>query len=313
MSTSPGRPCHNRTGSLPPGSRHRYYSAIMNSIPTDEELWRAIDEALADYPLLRKELPEDFPRAPKWEICSSKMDEYDQKRLKVVDAKFSQLINFPLSLWVSQRSEKEGARRFSKQALATFEKFLAKFSMLPGARSVLEPLWTDRWDLGDPKFWSIIAHCELALMRDASGARILGFGQQGARIGGGSRDADILYELNNEQFYFEIEMWHRAEIPSDALNPRSIIYHRAKEKVSKKFRDLPKGSKAILAIVCMSQPDEFEDFEGVRQTLGPFFLDDPPHCSVEVFWLVSTSNIDQIYGFKLVDSKAPALNLHPYR
>ena len=215
---------------------------------TDEEVFQDIEAALADFPRLKALLPVAFPRALRFKISRDAMESYAAARGK----RFWHNLNLPLLLHNYRNNPDARARHFFGSLLRTLADFAERLGNLPGARSLLSPLWEDPWN-DVPQFWSIAGCAYAALCYQRDGIEIVGFESS---ISGTLKD-DITVRLAGRITHVEVEAHHLADF-GDQTDEQVMaeLERRADPKAGKKFADMPKDHVGVVAEVCvLTGPD----------------------------------------------------------
>jgi hypothetical protein len=210
---------------------------------TDEDLLQQLERALLNFPRLKDVLPENFPRARRFDITLAGMRKYGE-HLKDT---FWHHLNLPLALHTYDGNPDENPRQLMASLLKTLGDFWDTFRDVPGARGLLAPLWEDLWG-STPQIWSVAACAYLALCYRNFGIEVLGFEQQ---IGHGKKDADLKVRIAGVVTHVEVEAFHRAEFASISdAELLAELEHRADAKAAK-FVDLPLDETGVVGITCV--------------------------------------------------------------
>lgn len=241
----------------------------------DEKLQAELGAVLARFPSLRDVVPRGFPRNARFEITVEKMQAYSDDRTKTYWHK----INLPLALHAYSSSPEPFVRELLGSLLRALDEFCARFHQLPGARSLLAPLWKNAWQ-DTPEVWSIASCVYCALCYDAAGIAVLGFER---KLGAGARDADITVRLKNGRTaHVDVEAVHKPEIGGKTDDEiRATLEARAQEKADAKFGHLPPGEAGIVAqVAVVSDSDVDRRFER-----APVRAPRPLPGRVDQFWM----------------------------
>lgn len=211
----------------------------------DKKLQADLGAVLSRFPSLREVVPRGFPGDARFEISVEKMQEYSDDRTKTYWHK----VNLPLALHAYGTSPEPFVRELLGSLLRALDEFCARFRHLPGARSLLTPLWKNAWQ-DTPEVWSIASCAYCALCFDAAGITLVGFER---RVGGGPRDADITAKLNNGlTAHVDVEAVHKPEFGAKTeAEIRALLEARAQAKAASKFGHLPSGEAGIVAEVAV--------------------------------------------------------------
>ena len=213
--------------------------------PGDVTLQAGLASVLARFPALRAIVPANFPTDSRYDVTVHKMQEYSDDRTKTYWHK----INLPLALHAYGYSPEPFLHELLGSMLNALDDFCARLGHLPGARSLLAPLWNNAWQ-DTPEAWSIASCVYMALCYEAAGFAMTGFERC---IGAGPRDADITVELKSGiTTHVDVEAFHKPEFGSKTDEEiRDALEVRAHHKASAKFRDLPPGEVGIVAEVAI--------------------------------------------------------------
>lgn len=213
---------------------------------TDQDLQADIEDALADFPNLKSVLPPGLLLGARFGLTVARMQAYLEER----GQRFWHQLNLPLAVH-AYRHNAPKVRSLMRSLLQTLQDFVSRLGQLPGARSLLLPLWENPWN-EHPELWSIASCVYVALCYQANGIEVLGFE---TKIGTSERDADITVRLGSTVTHVEVEAVHRAELgPKTDEEVRSELERRANDKAGKKFRALPPDEAGVVAEVCWSYP-----------------------------------------------------------
>lgn len=218
----------------------------------DENLQHNVGVVLSRFPSLRAIVPDRFPTDARFEITVEKMAAYSEDRAK----SYWHKINLPLALYAHGNFPDPLVRELLGSLLRALNDFCDKFSDLPGARSLLAPLWQNAWQ-DTPEVWSIASCVYCALCFDATGIEVLGFER---RVGTGSRDADITVKLRNGiTAHVDVETFHKPEFGDRTdTEVRALFEARALAKADAKFGHLPPGEAGIVAEVAVVSTNDVD-------------------------------------------------------
>lgn len=223
---------------------------MNNAAVTDLDLQADTEVAIADFPNLKSFLPAGLVGRPRFGLTVDRIREYSEDRALT----FWHQLNLPLALHAYRHNPPE-VRSLMRSLLKALDDFVSRFGRLPGARSLLSPLWEDPWN-AHPELWSIAACVYLALSYQNAGIQVVGFE---TKIGSSERDADVTVRLNGRVTHVEVEAVHRAVLggKTDA-EVRSELEWRANEKAAKKFGALPNNEAGVVAEVCVIRGEDIE-------------------------------------------------------
>lgn len=193
----PNLPCPCGTGV----SVGRCHPALTRA-PEPDEFYSSISDGLAAYPALSSLLPEGYPAKGRYRVLYERALSFEWERT----ARYPHHVNLPLMLSIAGNLQSvDHLRRYAKQTLAVFEQFACEFGRLVGVSGVLSPLWQGAWDK-EPVFWSVLAHCHIAIATGLSGCVMVRFE---APIGNGHKTADIHFRTPRGLDVFQdIEIWN---------------------------------------------------------------------------------------------------------
>jgi hypothetical protein len=200
---------------------------------------------LARFRDLRAMVPASFPMDPRHEVTCARMQAYSDVRT----SRFFHLLNLPFALYGHGYAPVDDARDLLGSLLSVFDQFCARFARLPGAQSLLSPLWKNLWT-DTPEIWSVASCAYLALNYDDAlpPVPVLGFERP---IGSGPRDADITLKLAGIT-HFDVEAFHLPTFDGKSDEDiRAALADRAERKAETKFRDLPTGENGVIAVVAV--------------------------------------------------------------
>lgn len=211
---------------------------------TDDDVQRDIAEGLLEFPALRAVLPERFPADKSYEITLARMREYSATR----GDKFWHQLNLPLVVNAYRGSADAKVRSLMLSVLRALDQFLGKFGTMPGARSLVSPVWRDLWT-ETPQLWSVLSCVYMAQRFVSHRIELLGFEQP---IGRGGKDADITVRLGGVTTHVEVEAFHRADF-SGATDEEliAVLERRADMKAGLKFVELPTDEQGVVSIVAV--------------------------------------------------------------
>jgi len=211
----------------------------------DEELQAELGAVLARFPSLRAVVPRGFPADARFEITVEKMQDYSDDRTETYWHK----VNLPLALHAYGSSSEPSVRELIGSLLRALDEFCARFRLLPGARSLLAPLWQNAWQV-TPEVWSIASCVYCALCYDSAGIEVLGFER---KVRAGARDADITVRLKNGRTaHVDVEAVHKPTFAGKTdAEIHALLEARAQAKADAKFGHLPPGEAGIVAEVAV--------------------------------------------------------------
>ncbi|WP_374028987.1 hypothetical protein [Bdellovibrio bacteriovorus] len=186
--------------------------------------------------------PENWPRNKKYKISHKKSKTFFQTRFK----ESLEGMNIILILHNSNQDvTANGTVALFKSILKELDNFAADMLHLPGAKSILEPLWNDGWN--PLRFWGVVSEVYYARHLKNLGFKIDGFDR---RITQSSKTADILTTTpDQKKLWIDIEALSCTKKPSNAQDFRRLIEYRAKKKMQTKFSTLPKNEIGVVACV----------------------------------------------------------------
>ncbi len=216
---------------------------------TDADVQDDVGAALEEFVALRSILPPGFPHHARFGITRERMQAYSDDRQQ----RFWHLLNIPLALHAYRNSENEKVRKLMGSLLRTLNDFVVRLGSLPGARSLLAPLWEDAWT-ATPQLWSIASCAYVALCYHNSAIEVVGFEH---KIGNSTRDADITVRLGGRITHVEVEAHHRADF-GDKTDREVMeeLERRADVKAGAKFGALPSDEVGVIAVVCVVQHED---------------------------------------------------------
>jgi hypothetical protein len=210
---------------------------------SDEEVFQDLEAALADFPRLKAMLPPTYPRAKRFKISRDAMESYAATRGK----RFWHNLNLPLLLHNYRNNPDGRARSFFQSLLKTLDDFADGLGNLPGARSLMSPLWDDPWN-PMPQFWSIVGCAYVALCYQRDGIDLVGFESQ---ISGTLKD-DITVRIKGKITHVEVEAHHLADFDGQTDDQVLVtLESRAEVKAGKKFAEMPEDRVGLVAVVCV--------------------------------------------------------------
>jgi hypothetical protein len=265
---------------------------------TDQEaLFQIIENQLVNYKNFQMLLPKDYPRNKKYKITNAKMTWYNDNRNKEHWSHF----NLPFILVNNERSTDIKVNGLTKSILEKFDEFARRFSNLPGVNNTLKPLWKSAWDLADPKMWSVLSECALAVHYNDKGLMIHGFGQ---KIGAGLKNSDIRLEFQGKITHVDVEMQNIKDlIRGSRFSFRKLVVHRGRKKLEGKFQNLPENELGVAAIIFSVSGENFLRLQKqklwvTRPVYLSFFIRNP---FAQIYWLVG-GNINKTFGFHIIDN-----------
>ncbi len=214
--------------------------------PGREEFYDTIETGIAMCTLLPSHLPRGYPRGGRFAVGYERALSFEWERTK----EYRHSINLPLLLSVLGNPRAlDNVRQYAAGTLEVIERFILEFPELPVA-TVLKPLWQEVFDT-QPRFWSVLAHCHIAIFIKRVGHSVVGFE---VPTGHGQSRADIHYRTaEGMDILLDLEMWN-APRGTTAESIRCRLRSRAIDKAARKFGALPPGTSAVVTQVAM--PDD---------------------------------------------------------
>jgi hypothetical protein len=216
----------------------------LSVAPDRNEFYATIERGLSACHLLPTVLPKGYPARGKAAIPYEKALLFEWERNK----RYAHSINLPLLLhMVGNPQSLDNVKRYAAQTLNVFERFIFEFPKTDRMKTVLRPLWQQPWD-AEPVFWSVLAHCHMAVGLKLGGNTILSFE---APTGKGNKTADIHFRsADGLSVLQDIEIWNAPE-GATVESLRERLCARATAKAADKFGAQAPGTIFLVSQVAM--------------------------------------------------------------
>ena len=220
----------------------------LTRAPSEEEFYDAIMKGVGACEHLRRVLPTGYPRSGKSAVEYERAMDFEWDRT----LRYPHSVNLPLLLFLlGNDAALESVRQYAASALSVIERFVLEFGSTCRMKTVVKPLWQQPWDR-EPVFWSVLAHCHMALALRGGGQDVRSFEEA---TGSGGKTADIHFRTSDgASVLLDIEVWNAPDdVTLEGLQAR--LSTRARLKAKDKFDRLPPNGLAVVSqVVVASEP-----------------------------------------------------------
>jgi hypothetical protein len=253
-----------------------FYTKLIPEFYHDRKLLNQLDRCLKSYPNLRRAVPQNWPRHPRYDITNKRMHRFQRERKR----KAYEGMNLPLFLHFSEFDLDKNMRELFQSILMALDWFSAEMIDTPGAKSVLEPLWSSSWDL--LRIWSVVSEIFfIRHLKQNTSFDILGFDRQ---IPGSKKTADIHVVHLGKDIWIDIEALALRPFKGTHDQFRRLLVSRAKKKMKSKFSDLPSDNTGMIASVYrITSPENQYLFQSDSLLTKP--IEEKNICA-SIFWLI---------------------------
>lgn len=271
------------------------HSALL-APPTQEQFFVQVEQGLDLAPHLKRVMPKGFPRRGRAKLDYAKTMLFEEERT----SRHSHNLNLPLVLHLAANPDSiPGVKAMARMLLGLLDAFVERFDGTPGFQGVLNPLWTQALDCNDPCFWSVSAHCYLALRY---GEKVTAFERPTGHEG---KKADLLLATKHGQMFVEVECWH-APGGRTAEELAAEFRRRVEAKASSKFLDLELGTIGVIVQFAFFGPTQLQVLREHRELLEPIEITRPRRCIGQLLAALHTADErGRITGLDIIDFNTP--------
>lgn len=209
---------------------------------TDADLWVLLNTSLSKYPNLHSLMPVGWPSNPTYNISLQRLSEYMENR------EGEYVINLPLILFNLEVNPHKPFTDLFSSIMNKFESFCVDFiaSGVPNADKIIDPIWTDNWNLHDSRFFAVVAEIYFSYFLKQKGHQIKEFEKPYNPLMG-SKNADILFAHQGRDVYLDIKspksldrIWFNKQL-------RTRIEKTALNNMNKEFQHLDPKNFGVIA------------------------------------------------------------------
>ncbi|HEX7673762.1 MAG TPA: hypothetical protein VF412_06300 [Bdellovibrio sp.] len=253
--------------------------------------------SLKKYPELRAQIPAAWPAHTKYDITDKRMKAFQQDRLnKNLEGMNMVLMLHNLESFSTNRKSKE----VFSSIFEAIEWFCKEMIGKPGAKTIIEPLWTSSWD--PLRFWGVVSEIFYTKMIVSNGFQIDGFDRT---ITGSTKTADIATIWKGTKTWIDIEALALKTISGSDADFRKLVEDRANKKMNDKFSAIdPNDLGVVASIYRLTNKENLSKFKYLNDATKP--VGGPTkNVGTNIYWLVVGKHIEpsegEGYALHLVD------------
>lgn len=260
-------------------------------------LHNEIDQQLKQYPSLYKLKPTSFPQNSKFNITHEKMAEYFATKHGFW------VINLPLMLHNTLPHKNIFVRQLFTGLLKKIDWFCSEFiekQNLPGARSIISPIFDELWDKAESRLYNAIAEiCFAEFLFQKNNAKILSF-EKKYDPSKGNKKADIYAEVDGKHIHFDIKNPRRHDDFIDKDDFRTYIEKKAQDEISREFEYLPSDSIGVIAFIYRPFEKASPWFSDANsEVLRPIQMQ--TNKIAKIYWLKEINDGNSYRDYKIFD------------